>query len=288
MRLPSSLSKVITNYERESARKRLGANLSIREDANRHIIELAKKTDDKEVLAYLWLALELNYNVLVLAKKAERRQAGSFIDAISAFVPFHKTVLDLSAHTDRDRRINFLSINPKIKKGDTNLIINRLMPDMIITKSADNLRNLFHNATYGINFIALLEGNFYNRQIVKMLQSKYFGVKKEDISMLDISVFLEADKGSCKISAITEYKWLDREFKSKDPSFKKFKNIQITNGQTNNIRNSKLVENYCKSNLVSVDEAMEELTRRVEFLNDFIKESKNKEIRPIEMYYEIK
>jgi len=71
-------------------------------------MQILKKASDPYALAYLWIALELNYNILVLSKT----DANEFIDALALFIPRYYTVLDLRKNRSIDL-INFTRIADK-------------------------------------------------------------------------------------------------------------------------------------------------------------------------------
>jgi len=254
-------------------------------------------------LAYLWIAIELNYNLVVfhICKDAK-----AIISALSMFVPRYHTVVDISGDKVVDSRVNFtklittgsedgvlalldLSKIPAwVRAGTTRRLIDSVMPDRIIGPK-DSLGLLFSGSKYGISFIASVSGDFYNRSIVKALRSRRFGIDPSDINAIDISIMLD---GNSHICSITEYMWLERaEIKVIEKGFvpRSINNISIMSGgrfNRDSIGNSKLIEAYAKSNFISKDYALNELERRKDFL-ERAAISGNAKTDFIERYHEI-
>jgi hypothetical protein len=248
------------------------------------------------VLAYLWLAIESDYNIVVFSEN--KAHAENFIESLSSFVPLYQSVIDTRCNgATLDQRLNFLNV---ISSKNINVIreegfLQTHMPDRIIARDpGKGLDGIFSLSTQGTFFISTISGNFLNSSAIKLLRSKYFRVKESNLHMLDLSVFLEGRGEDYKIPQITEYKWLARgeiTLASDDVS-KIYQNISICNdniARTDDILSSKLIKNYSNSNLISIKEAFEEIKSRADFLEELGKSGfKSSQKNPIEMYYEIK
>jgi hypothetical protein len=269
-------------------------------------MQILKKASDPYALAYLWIALELNYNILVLSKT----DANEFIDALALFIPRYYTVLDLRKNRSIDL-INFTRIADKResninrakavcakflpKKAEMakeNLIFS-LMPDRILSNGDSPTSALFRFSKFGISFTTSISGNFRNRSIIKLLKSKPYQIRGGDINALDISILLDGDKNGLYISAITEYSWLERaEMRATDQAIiaKSFQNSRIAYNRAldfDNAKKSKLAIEYARANLLDVESINEEIEKRAEFINNI--ENRDTSVpNPIILYNEIK
>jgi hypothetical protein len=300
MGLPSYLSAVMEGIGRIRGRQSIAEITAGRATTNSghatRLMGLASHTD-KMVLSYIWLAIESGYNVLVLAEK-DAESAG-FIRAISNFIPPYKTAIYVQGNGILDSRLNFLNIvgpkraDQKILRG----IVQGQNPDALIMENSerDCINWLLSQSKYGTQFIAPLDGNFLNRQLVRALLSKQFRVGRQDINMLDIAVILEKAGSTTRIASMTEYKWIDRwEVDMEKGSIipKRYENMRMLNGNMldmKSIRNSKIVKKHARLNLISEEAAIGELTDRAMFLERLAPRGDGKMMQnPTDMYYEIK
>ena len=123
---------------------------------------------DPIVLAYLWIAVELNYGIIVFHKC---NNAKAMMDAFGAFIPRYHTIIDISRDNALYGGINFTKIigaegwkcqlgllNPARilmeRKEMASKPVNSTMPDRVIARSADSLGFLFGLPKYGTSFIA--------------------------------------------------------------------------------------------------------------------------------------
>jgi type IV secretory pathway ATPase VirB11/archaellum biosynthesis ATPase len=234
--------------------------------------DLAKflSSNDKMTLAYLWLAIESDFNILIISNNSIDTK--SIIDAIGTFVPIYSNVLDLRKRKAKDRRINFIDLidYKNIKLKDKLEIAKKLMSDRILLdKESRELNRLFKVSKEGISFIAEASGNLFGKSIIKMLKNR-FKVKDNDISMLDLSVFVDENDIS-RIKAITEYHWIDRcDTNLRANILKKYENIRIMKEGhlIGDVENSKLVKDYSYRNLLDEEEVFEELSNRAKFLDN--------------------
>jgi hypothetical protein len=214
MPLPNPLSKVNEQFQkvrrRRSIVEHVAQKYSMKGDLFGLIAKLAK-TADRMALACLWIAIEMD-NILVLADNAAYAQ--EFIKSISTFVPFYKKVIEINNGSALDRRINFLNpvtLNNYLRPNYIKLIGDEV-PDRVINKNPkkSDIDGIFSLSKEGIPFIMPIFGNFVNRQTVKLLQSRRFGIRPNNIQVLDMTVMLVKGNDNFNIETITEYKWLDR------------------------------------------------------------------------------
>lgn len=287
MALPNPLSRVNEELGRFSG-SRFGKGYNIREDATKLLKRLANCTDSA-ALSYLWMAIELDFNVIILANDQEC--ADSISDALAAFVPAYATALEMPKPNGKlDRRLNFISMEPSASEREMRKAVGELVPDLVIAKENSRIRDIFRIARQGTGFMATATGNFKGRHVVSMLQSGKFNVALKDISMLDISVLAERKDGNPCISSITEYKWLERdEIRHSTDPYRLYRNARmITESKLNleELPRSKLIEKYSKLNLVRGKDALGELLKRKAFIESLLSEPAID--KQVAMYYEIK
>jgi hypothetical protein len=299
MSLPNPISKVLEDFEKKpSTAESFANNYSLRQNADNSLIDLALNTDDKHILAYLWLAVEANYNILIF--KPKETDESSLTEAISTFIPHYRTAINMQEDKRSfDRRINHLNIVSEKKLSVKNQIdtIQKALPDYIIAKnlSKNYLDLLFSLSIYGTSSIISINFNPNNVQIVKMLKSKHFKVKEQHIPALDICLVLEKAEDSYKISKMTEYKWLSKAemvINQDNQIYKQYENMYvIQNGIFNlaNIQSCKVMQNYSNLNLIDPEDAVKELEKRVNLLQELCDiYNAKKEVKSAEMYYEIR
>ena len=239
MSLPGQLQGLIA-AAKENAAGRVPGSRTAEKEPEMSLLDLLSRLEDRRIAAYLWLAIEYGYNLVVISEDQDASRR--FVGALGAFVPKDVVIQD----------------EMQIKN----------IPERVVCKqNLKEIDQIFSAAKYGTSFIIQITSG--KESVVKNLLSK--GVKKESVKALDVSILLE----NGKISAITEYRWLDRsEVGRSDGMLKRFRNIAIVRKcvfDTGCIRNSKLIERYSKSLLVGVNEAAKEIYRRAEFLESVAK-----------------
>lgn len=243
-------------------------------------------------LSYLWVAMELNLNVLIMSNSLDTTR---FTDSLSAFIPPYQTVIDTRKdHNVNNGRTNFARLLENGKglfNGGTKTIMG-MMPDRVIAgNSVSETKNLFRVSKYGISFIASVNADCNSVHTVKMLQSKPFNISNNDMCMLDIVVAMKDDN---TISRITEYKWVERAeliIREDDIASKRYSNMLIfDHGAINpDICASKVAKVYSRSNVVAIKEISNELSARAKFLSSVDKYVHGfHKHDPILMYYDIK
>jgi hypothetical protein len=105
-------------------------------------LQTMKEAADTDLIAYLWLALELNYSILILGTP----DAKQFIDALGFFVPRYHTVLDLRKGCKSDLA-NFAGIVEQ-EEGKIDKI--KRISREFVDKSAENMKKekIFRNSVY--------------------------------------------------------------------------------------------------------------------------------------------
>lgn len=264
MALPNHIPMIGLVKGRESKASYAGC-FGAREDAAVSLTRLLAGTLDRRTFAYVWLAMDYSCNIVVVSE--DKDGAVVLVDAISAFVPPSTGALEIpNANEPPDQRQNFM-IAYDHGSGRINdcAAAEALVPERLICRTAlKDPDAAFSVAKYGTSFVMHTKCPV-NAGVVNYLRSKR--VKEENVSALDIALFLEGGK----ITAITEYMWLDRlELTISDgPVFSRFRNIAIARKgrvDMDGIGRSKLIERHSKSGLITKERAIDELTKRAEFL----------------------
>ncbi len=300
MKLQNPVFKLNLNYaEKRGTAEKVASGYHSKEDVISDMVKLAETTN-RTTLAYLWLAVELDCNILVFSNSETASKR--FIESICQFVPTYKTVVDMRPkNRELDDRLNIINM---IGANSSNVAmqlksVQKLMPDRIMIDNADkNLDKLFMLSKEGISFISSIKGFPIGRSIVKMLQSRPFKVSANNIHMLDISIILKEGESGYGIHSITEYRWINRaEIKVDTDGMeaKMYRNVRIfmegladpTNAKS--VMESKVVKNYADYNLMDEEETAVELNKRASFLDGLVFQNRNsRECKGMEMYYEIK
>ncbi|MDE1871219.1 MAG: hypothetical protein KGI06_03190 [Candidatus Micrarchaeota archaeon] len=291
MQLPNVLLKGMAE-RRQGIPKALATAVPSRQDyvlAANSLLESA----DSTVLAYLWLAMESNHNIIVIADSCD---AEGFVDSLCTLVPRFMTMIDTRGRI-ADRGTNFTDAVAMKRIGDAGVarIMQECIPDRIIAAlGKGGMDKMFSSSKLGVSFIASVPRGAIGYHVVRGL-CRRLRVRPENANMLDISISLSRNGDKYGITAVTEYRWLDRaEFGLKGNDFisKRYSNIRIIKDGTLdavNAARSKVVGGMSRSHLASNSEALGELGRRARFLDSLrTGNSMGKETNPIGLYYEIK
>lgn len=249
------------------------------------VIGLAERIDLR-TLAYLWIAIEYDYNILILGRQKPARE---LVEGLSLFIPRYRTALDITRDNRAIGRINFSKATNagRLGRAGVEMAIEAAKPDRLIAANARFLGMLFAYPKFGISFMGSIEGCDPSRGIVRALLARPYRISRSDINSLDISIVLD----SAGISSITEYRWLEKAETSILEGrilAKNYRNAAIFRWGAPNpeqIGLSKVIESYAKSNLISVGYASNELDRRAEYLRRI--GTGKQVLDPIERYYEI-
>ena len=239
---------------------------------------------DPTAIAYLWMAVELNLNILIIGEGVN-----GLINFLAGFILDYRTVLDLRDDSRSNGRINYATLSAKSR--DFRSIREKtigIFPDRVIYETENgHVNDIFAMSRYGISFMAAARCGPCNN-LVKSLLSKQFGVSNSNIHMLDIAVWAGS---SGTVSKITEYKWLDRAemIANKDRlASKRYSNMLIMGyGRvySENLPESKVLKAYSRMNIVGKGGVRGELVARKLFVEDAM--MAGAPINP-ESYYDIR
>lgn len=298
MGLPNPLSRVLDRYTaKKSDTERLATGMYTKQDTVDNAFAMIRSTDPK-LLAFLWLAIEEKRNILIIAEN--NCNTNQITDLLSLFVPSFHLVQEFSYPEKLfDSRLNFISAidEPQINLKKQLDATKRIFPERLIIRGRANsvLKDIFPLSPFGISFVTTINGNFYNRLLVKQLLSKEFRVDRTAISYLDLVMFATLKNGINSIQALTEYRWLEQaeiKIAERELVVKNHRGARLMDGQILDIgaaRNSKTVAAHAKYNLISIEAAMQELWKKEQFLKklDFT-DPINKKPDFMEYYYAIK
>jgi hypothetical protein len=293
MKIPGDFLNVFENFRNSrGSKENLVKSMELKEDTKNNMLSVLGKTDPF-LLSFLWICMEEQRNMLLLADNSAN--ANDFMDTLGILVPNHHTTQIIGKSNKFDNRLNFINAHALGNSIEGQIdVANRIIPDRIIIEKANEfLADVFELAKFGVSFVASVNGEFCNRNLIKKLNSE-FKVNKNNMNMVDISVLIQEVNGIAAITGITEYKWLQRyEIKANeyDMIAKDYTNIRLMNESKLDIMQldkSKIIEKYMRDNLIGIEDIYEELTKRAEFLKSLSNKENMRYTNPIEMYYEIK
>lgn len=260
-----------------------GATASIRIGGRKEInldYLLEKRTAGPEILAYLWLAMESKYNMIVSGAPASGKT--TLLGALSTFVPTNEKIITIEEDVNEIRGngvgnmvalygSRFNSITPKEQ------VINalRMRPSRIIIGEmrGDEAKDLFMGANIGISFAATMHSNEGGMQILKKLLVKPMCVDPKGIGALDIAVYMkQVDISARAISGISEYKWLSRAEVPEGVKIGDDDMVQVNEiirdfkMDKSALKESKLIYNYSRTNGITQKEALREFEKRTKLI----------------------
>ncbi|MEM3876040.1 MAG: type II/IV secretion system ATPase subunit, partial [Candidatus Micrarchaeaceae archaeon] len=249
-------------------------------------------TTNIDVIAYLWLAIEANSNIVISGAPASGKT--SLLTALNSLMPRYQRIIsieeDINELKFNANFINSISLQGSTNKNQINLrdqVINslRLRPDRLIIgeiRGAET-NEIFSGTNFGIPFMTTMHSSENGKVLINRLSSKPMNVQPQLMSMLDLSVFMKQDINSRKLDSISEYKWLmrgeintkeiDKNTETDNDLVFKILDVVVDNKlDYKKLKQSKVVAKYSQVNMLSVNEAIEELKKRVLFLSQINQE----------------
>lgn len=261
-----------------------GAAASIRLNGSksmdlRRLMDLGTVTP--ELLAYLWLAVETNHNLIISGAPASGKT--SFLLALNAFVPKYQRVItieedvnELKFHSNFMNSVSLQGSTVLGRASTRDQVINalHLRPDRLIVGEirGSETNEMLSGSNYGVPFMTTMHSSGNGQAILSRLQAKPMGVEPQILTMLDVSVFMRQEGlMSRKVESVLEYRWLSRDEISVDEldSGSEMKMLELgKNGAQNEdaIEGSKVVGAYMETHLVSLARCRKELKKRAEYL----------------------
>ncbi len=245
----------------------------------RRILQLGTATPEE--LAYLWLAIESNLNIVIAGAPAAGKT--SFLLALNALVPRYSRVITIEEDVNELRQYcnftNVVSLQGSSIRGMTSLkeqVINalHLRPDRLIVGEirGNEASDVLSGSNFGIPFMTTMHSSDNGNAIMSRLQAKPMSVEPQLVSMLDVAVFMR-QKGmqSRTLDSIAEYRWLSRnEIGADETDPVEYKvNYIATDGALSNdaLSCSKVIGAYAKIHGLRIPATMKELKSRAAFLS---------------------
>ncbi len=248
---------------------------------------------DSRSLAYLWMAIESNLNVLILGDGLSGGRP--FMYSLFPLIPPYDRTIAFDCHAKNSRyHENLISYVPCGRhevsgalKSARELLANRI----VVADLEKFSREVFSCANWGIPFISTMAGE--EPRIVDSLKKKR--VPANSLSMLDVVVSMgKADDSVWRVNGISEYLWFSRSeyFIEEAVASKNFEfrtNCVLAGGKFNSksLPVSKAMKAYSDLNVVGKKEAVEEFGRRSAFLAGSL-DSNLPSKEYIDSYFEIK
>lgn len=256
-----------------------GAAASIRIGGRKEIdlsYLISKRTATPQILAYLWLAMECRYNLIVSGAPASGKT--TFLSALNAFFPSNEKVITIEEDVNEINSHGILntvalygsrygSVTPK----EQTINALRMRPGRIVIGEmrGDEAKDLFMGANIGISFAATMHSNEGGMQILRKLMVRPMSVDIKGLSALDMAVYMkQADVSRRFVSGIFEYRWLSRaeieegEFIGDEDMVKAVEMAPNGIFDKHALAESKLVSCYCRTHGISVKDAIKEFDRR--------------------------
>ncbi|MGC8538097.1 MAG: ATPase, T2SS/T4P/T4SS family [Candidatus Micrarchaeia archaeon] len=260
-----------------------GGVLAIRLNGGRRfgIDRLLKEgTATPEMLAYMWMAIEVGYNIIIAGAPASGKT--SMLLSLLSFVPRYDRVIVIEEEANElvlsSNFMNSTNLNGSSKHNSASLeaqVINalHLRPDRIVIgelRGAET-RNVFSAANLGVPFMATMHSNIDGHALIERLTTKPMSVEPEALHSLDVALFMKhSDAYKRSIDRITEYRWVTRaEADMQDTGSRTYEQLDIfADGKLANevIKSSKVVRKYSDMMVVSRKKAISELSDRAEYL----------------------
>ena len=246
------------------------------------------KTVTPEGLAFLWLAIECGCNMLVAGAPASGKT--SLLLALNAFVPRYQRILTVEEDVNElkfySNFINVVSLEGSTKSTEASLkdqVINALhmRPERLIIGElrGDETKDVFMGSNVGTPFMATMHSSGNGEILLNKLRAKPMSVEPFLLTMLDLSVFLmQGGDSSRVIEDISEYHWLARnEINCAEGALPKEVEIigVLKSGELDKdaLKNSKVLGQYARKNLISITAALKELRKRALFLHEIMDSS---------------
>ena len=270
----------------------------------RHLMESG--TLSPEVLAYLWLAVETNQNIIVSGAPASGKT--SLLLAINAFAPPYQRVVTIEEDINELKFYgNFRNVVPlqaSSKRKSVSLtrqVVNSLhmRPERLIVGEirGDEAGEVFSAANLGVPFMTTMHSSSNGTALVNRLLSKPMSVQPSALNMLDVSLFMvrksESDRA---LDSIVEYWWHSRneipEERIQELSGRDYAPVELyRNGRfdSEKLRESKVIAAYRKANHASGGAAIKEFRKREKFLDAMMLPENEKKVHDyIWSYWDIK
>ncbi|HUY70390.1 MAG TPA: type II/IV secretion system ATPase subunit [Candidatus Baltobacteraceae bacterium] len=239
------------------------------------------KTVSPELLAYLWMAIDANLNIVVSGAPASGKT--SLLMALHALVPRTQRVIAIEEDVNELKYgsfMNVVSLQGSSLLGRVSLrdqIINslHLRPDRLIVGEirGGETKEVLSGSNLGIPFMTTMHSSGSGQPLIDRLRSRPMSVEEQLISMLDVSVFMkQRDIKSRVAEQITEYLWLSRaEIKVEEATAlgREYRLTEIAkNGSLDLslLHGSKVVFAYASARMVTHGIALKELKKRATFL----------------------
>lgn len=274
-----------------------GAVVSIRLNNENKISirKLLNKGISPEVLAFFWLAIEANANIVVVGAPASGKT--SLLLAASSFIPIFQRVIIIEEEANElkfgSNFINIVNIQSSSisKAALKDQLVNalHLRPDRLIIGElrGEETKDVFSAGNLGVPFMTTLHSDIDEKSLISRLSSRPMSVEPHTISALDMAIFMKKDQSRRIIEKVSEYEWVvNNEVGIADVENRRYKVLNvIENGEVNAaaLKKSKIIGRYARINIISIKDAIEELESKARYL-DFLKENQVDEAEYIRNY----
>jgi type IV secretory pathway ATPase VirB11/archaellum biosynthesis ATPase len=233
-----------------------------------------------EVLAYLWLAMDSQCNLVISGAPASGKTTTmlalcSFMPRVQRIITVEEDMSELDLHSGFMNSVNLKGSNIFNHASVKEQVVNALhmRPDRLLIGEvrSDETREVFFGANVGVPFMTTMHSSSDGIGVISRLQARPMSVEQSTLSMLDLSIFMrQADSGRRVIDSITEYKWLSRNETDMNASdLRELEMLNLVSNSTLDMRrlsDSKIMLKYARIRMMSVPSAIKELKMRAAFL----------------------
>jgi type IV secretory pathway ATPase VirB11/archaellum biosynthesis ATPase len=246
----------------------------------RRILQLGTATPEE--LAYLWLAIESNLNIVIAGAPASGKT--SFLLALNSFVPRYSRVITIEEDINELRQhsnfTNMVSLQGSSIKGRASLkeqVINalHLRPDRLIIGEirGSETGEVLSGSNFGVPFMTTMHSSDNGNAVISRLQAKPMSVEQHLIAMLDVSIFMRQKGMQARaLDSIAEFRWLCRneiDVECEEPEECRISYI-VKDGALSGeaLYRSKVVNAYSKEHGLRPNAVIKEFRARAAFLEE--------------------
>jgi flagellar protein FlaI len=245
---------------------------------------ISEGTASSEMLAYMWMTIEVGYNVVIAGAPATGKT--SMLLSLLSFVPRYNRVIIIEEEANEltlsSNFIGSVNLNGTSNGKGANMeaqVVNalHLRPDRLVIGElrGPETRNVFSSANLGVPFMTTMHSNINEQALVERLTTKPMSVEPEALHSLDVALFMRrTDLYKRSIDRITEYKWITRaETEMEKTAGKTYEPVNLFAPGAllqDGLKSSKVIERYAESRLITARKARLELSKRVDYLDDAV------------------
>ncbi len=241
------------------------------------------KAVSPETLAYLWMAVEARLNIIISGAPASGKT--TLLLAMHSFVPQSQRVVTIEEDINELRFFgnmeHIVSLQGSSRKGEVSLrdqVVNalHLRPERLIVGEVrgEETKEVFSGSNLGVPFMTTMHSASNGEALLNRLKSRPMSVEHASLSTLDMSAYMRQDAASNRyLESIIEYAWHSRaevELEMLSGNTDGYTELEVVKNGTLNkeaLKDSKVVREFARLNLMSVPSALKEHKKRTAYLS---------------------